>query len=148
MLYQIKNAPDKEIAVLGTPSGPQAAMYAKVEESGKLLCSQMAEKISKQACPDLIWPKLHRNSYFSKYRRRKHCHPPKMGEKLNRMLQKRYRRTEYPPFRWLFKVASVQSMRNGKVSDSKTILLQGCCQLPAAQRRNRAAFAKAFGASC
>lgn len=49
-MLDLKSMSDEEFTILITPSVPQAAMYVKVEESGKiLLCSKIAEKIAKKS---------------------------------------------------------------------------------------------------
>ncbi len=47
-MLDLRSMSDEEFSVLVTPSVPQAAMYVRVEESGKiLLSSKVAEKVAK-----------------------------------------------------------------------------------------------------
>ena len=137
-MLDLRSMSDEEFSVLVTPSVPQAAMYVRVEESGKiLLSSKVAEKVAKTPV-HIRFNKDYTAVQISKAdMQEKSILFPKNGRKTVPDAAEILKRNHIP-LPAVFRAISARNSTNGEVNGSKT-LLQSPRQLPGVQGRNRTA---------
>ena len=127
---------DEEFSVLVTPSVSQAAMYVRVEKSGKiLLSSKVAEKVAKTPV-HIRFNKDYTAVQISKADMQEKVSCSRRTEGKLFRTQQRYSRGTTFHSRQYFRAISARNLTNGEANGSKT-LLQSPRQLPGAQGRNR-----------
>lgn len=136
-MLDLRSMSDEEFSVLVTPSVPQAAMYVRVEESGKILLSSKVEKLQRRLFT-FVLTRITLQSKFQKRICKKKVSCSRRTEGKLFRTQQRYSRGTTFHSRQYFRAISARNLTNGEVNGSKT-LLQSPRQLPGVQERNRTA---------